>query len=54
VRRKAVDAAEREILDRRVITIPARDWAKFESWARRPAKAIPALQELAAKPPTWP
>jgi uncharacterized protein (DUF1778 family) len=53
VRRKAVDAAEIEMLDRRVVTIPAKDWAKFEAWARRPAEAIPALEELATKPPTW-
>ena len=31
VRRKAVEAAEIELLDRRVITIPAKDWARFEA-----------------------
>ena len=53
VRRKAVDAAESEMLDRRIVTIPAKDWDKFEAWASKPAKAIPALKELAKKAPTW-
>lgn len=53
VRRKAVDAAESEMLDRRVIVIPAKDWEAFEAWAARPAEANPALDELAGKEPTW-
>src|SRR5229473_1182682 len=53
VRRKAVEAAETELLDRRVITIPAKDWARFEAWAAEPAREIPALKELASRPPTW-
>lgn len=53
VRRKAVDAAESDMLDRRIVTIPAKDWDKFEAWASKPAKKIPALQELSQKAPTW-
>lgn len=53
VRRKAVDAAESELLERRIITIPAEDWVAFESWAHEPPQEIPALKELAAKAPTW-
>ena len=53
VRRKAVDAAEFEMLERRVVTIPAKDWEAFESWASRPAQEIPAIKELAARAPTW-
>lgn len=48
VRRKAVDAAESDMLDRRIITISAKDWEAFESWPRRPAQEIPALKELAS------
>jgi uncharacterized protein (DUF1778 family) len=48
VRRKAVDAAESDMLDRRIITISAKDWEAFESLARRPAQEIPALKELAS------
>jgi uncharacterized protein (DUF1778 family) len=53
VRRKALEAAEVDVLERRIVTIPAADWAAFESWVSLPAKALPALQELARKKPTW-
>jgi uncharacterized protein (DUF1778 family) len=53
VRRKALEAAETELLDRRVITIPAKDRVRFDAWARKPAREIPALKELASRPPTW-
>ncbi|MBX9925855.1 MAG: DUF1778 domain-containing protein, partial [Hyphomicrobiaceae bacterium] len=43
VRRKAVDAAEVDIMERRVVTIPAADWDKFEDWAKQPAKRLPAI-----------
>ena len=53
VRRKALEAAEIDVLDRRVFTIPAKDWAAFEAWAHQPGKANPALKALARKRPTW-
>lgn len=53
VRRKAVDAAESDLLERRVVTISAKDWEAFEAWAHEPPREIPALKELAAKAPTW-
>jgi len=53
VRRKALEAAEIDVLERRVITIPAKDWDRFEAWAAKPARTIPALKELAGRPPTW-
>lgn len=53
VRRKAVDAAECDLLERRIVTIPAKDWEAFEAWANESAREIPALKELAAKAPTW-
>ena len=53
IRRKALEAAEMEMLDRRLVTIPAADWEKFEAWAHAPAKDIPALRELAATRPVW-
>lgn len=51
--RKAIDATELENLDRRVVTIPAKDWEKFEAWVGAPAKDIPALRELAASHAVW-
>jgi uncharacterized protein (DUF1778 family) len=53
VRRKALEAAEADVLNRTVVTIPARDWDAFEAWINRPAKAIPALKKLARVTPSW-
>ena len=53
VRRKAVDGAESDMLERRIVTIAAKDWEAFESWASRPAQEIPAIRELATTAPTW-
>jgi uncharacterized protein (DUF1778 family) len=53
VRRKALEAAEVDVLDRRIVTIAAADWDAFESWVLLPAQALPALQNLARKKPTW-
>jgi uncharacterized protein (DUF1778 family) len=46
VRRKALEAAEANVLNRSVVTIPTKDWDAFESWLNRPAKSIPALKRL--------
>lgn len=53
VRRKAMEAAEMEVLDHRLVTIPAADWEKFEAWVDAPAKDVPALRKLAASRPAW-
>lgn len=53
IRRRALEAAENEILGHRVVTIPAADWEKFEAWVEAPAKDVPALRELAAHRPAW-
>jgi len=53
MRRKALEAAETEVLSRSVVAIPAKDWRKFEAWAARPAATIPALAELADMTPSW-
>lgn len=49
MRRSAIDAAELEIMDRRIVTIPTRDWEKLEAWACKPPRAVQALAALAAK-----
>ncbi len=51
IRRKALEAAEIDILERRVVTIPAQDWETFEAWADRPSRRIAALEELARTDP---
>lgn len=53
VRRKAVEAAEAEVLARSVVTIPAEDWEAFEAWVRRPAAPSPALTRLMRRKPAW-
>jgi len=53
IRRKAVEAAEVELTERRMVTIAAADWEKFEAWVDQPAKDVPALRDLAAHRPAW-
>ena len=53
IRRKALDAAEADIVERRIVTIPAKDWEAFEAWTNRPAREIKGLKDLAGKTPTW-
>jgi uncharacterized protein (DUF1778 family) len=53
IRRKAIEAAEADVLERRLVVIPAADWEKFEAWVDSPAKEVPALRKLASTPPKW-
>ncbi len=53
VRRKAIEAAEMDVLERRLVVIPAADWEKFEAWVDRPAKDVPALRSVASTRPKW-
>jgi uncharacterized protein (DUF1778 family) len=42
-----------DLIERRLVTIPAADWEKFEAWVDQPAKDIPALRDLAERRPAW-
>ncbi len=53
VRRRAVEAAEIDVLEYRLATIPAQDWEKFEVWVNTPPKDVHALRKLAASHPAW-
>jgi uncharacterized protein (DUF1778 family) len=53
VRRKALEAAEIDVLERSVVTIPAKDWEAFEAWAGRSPRKIAAIEELARTDPKW-
>lgn len=53
VRRRALESAEIEALNRNIVVIPAKDWEKFEVWLDRPAEVIPAVSELARRRPSW-
>lgn len=53
IRRKALEAAEMEVLEHRVVTIAAQDWERFEAWAQAPGVANDALAKLARSRPVW-
>jgi uncharacterized protein (DUF1778 family) len=53
IRRKAVEAAEIELLQQTRVTIPAAKWKQFEAWVNSPAKEIPALKKLSKSRPVW-
>jgi uncharacterized protein (DUF1778 family) len=53
VRRRAIEAAEIDVLDKRIVTIPAKDWKRFEAWASQPAREIAGPKDLTCKSPTW-
>jgi uncharacterized protein (DUF1778 family) len=53
IRRKVVEAAERDLLERRQDRIPAEDWEKFEAWVNAEPRQIAALHELAVSRPVW-
>lgn len=53
LRRMGLQAAETELLQRSHITIPAQDWAAFESFIGAPTMAIAGLDALARRRPSW-
>jgi len=53
VRRKALEAAETDMVERRIVIIPAKDWERYEAWAAKPPREIAGLRDLAHRPPTW-
>ena len=53
IRRKALEAAEADVVNRTVVIIPAKDWQAFEDWQGRPAELIPELAALMQRKPTW-
>lgn len=53
IRRKAVEAAELELLSQNRVIISAAAWKKFEAWASSPPKEVPGLRDLAATRPAW-
>ena len=52
IRRKALEAAERELLERQIVTIAAPDWDAFEGWAHHPTHEIENRNDV--KAPTSP
>jgi uncharacterized protein (DUF1778 family) len=52
VRRCVLEAAEMDLVERRTVTIPAKDWQRFKSAVAKPARKVAGLHELAQRPPT--
>ena len=42
-----------DILERRVVAIPAEHWDTFKAWPLKPATKIAALELLVRTPPKW-
>jgi uncharacterized protein (DUF1778 family) len=53
IRRRALEAAEIDLLERRIVTMPGEHWEAFEAWANRPPQAVVELEELARSNPKW-
>ena len=53
IRRKAIEAAELEVLAQTAVRITPTDWERFEGWMRSPAKHVPGFAELATRKPIW-
>jgi uncharacterized protein (DUF1778 family) len=53
VRRKAMEAAELELMQPADIVIPAEKWAAFEAWLAEPPAPNPDLERLAKTKPVW-
>ncbi|MFI0846790.1 DUF1778 domain-containing protein [Mesorhizobium sp. IMUNJ 23232] len=53
IRRKAIEAAELELMEPRSITIPAEKWEEFEAWVRSPPQDLPKLRKLMVSKPVW-
>jgi uncharacterized protein (DUF1778 family) len=51
VRRTALEAAEMDVLECKVVTIPGRDWEALGEWVNRPLQKIAAIEELARTDP---
>ncbi|OUC56133.1 hypothetical protein CA262_15665 [Sphingobium sp. GW456-12-10-14-TSB1] len=53
IRRKAVEAAEQDLLEQRQVVIPVEDWERFEAWVHAEPRQIEALRKLASSRPAW-
>ena len=53
MRRKSVEAAEMEALNRSIVAIPAEAWQAFEAWIHRPPERKEKLATLARRKPSW-
>jgi len=53
VRRSAIESAELDLMEQRLVEIPDARWVEFEQWLQAPAKEIPAIKRLSQETPVW-
>ena len=53
MRRKAVEAAEESLMERRIIELSAADWEKFEVQMQAPPRHIDAVAALMERTRAW-
>ena len=53
VRRSAIEAAQEDLMERRVIEIPPENWAAFEAQMNEPPRRIEAIAELMRRTRSW-
>ncbi|WCP12268.1 hypothetical protein sphantq_00665 [Sphingobium sp. AntQ-1] len=51
IRCKVIEATETQLLERRLVNIPAEHWDRIERWFETPPRDIPALRRSSAIPP---
>lgn len=52
-RRKSIEAAVSDLLERSSVKIPVNDWQAFKDWVAQPAQSIPGVKALVGQTPTW-
>jgi uncharacterized protein (DUF1778 family) len=53
VRRKALDAAEIDVMERRAVVIPAEKWEEFEAWLHRPPEVLEKVRAVMRSKSPW-
>lgn len=53
MRRKAIEAAEEDLMERRTIVIPPEAWEEFESQMKAPPRRIEAVTQLMERTRAW-
>jgi uncharacterized protein (DUF1778 family) len=53
VRRKALDAAEIDVMERRAVVIPTEKWEEFEAWLHRPPEVLEKVRAVMRSKSPW-
>jgi len=53
IRRRAIEAAEEDLMERRIITLSPEAWEMFEANMKEPSRRIEAVAKLMERTRTW-